>query len=99
MAAVILASRVVNAEAARSQGGALTLLFIAIVLTSVGAILVFNLRGFASKSYQSNTAFTPWGRRLAARDRFPNPYIMVGWAFFVPGVGLLLLATVSLIAR
>jgi hypothetical protein len=59
-------------------------------------LLVFDIGGVASKSYEYGT--TARGRRLLARTNLPKPHKIVGWGFFVPGVGLLLLAIVSLIA-
>ena len=87
-----------NPASASSSGGGLTLLFISIALTAVGGLLVFNVGGLASRSYEYNAGFTPWGSKLAARGKLPNPYKIVGWIFLVPGVGLLLLAAISLIA-
>ena len=52
----------------------------------------------ASKSHEYNTGFTPWGRKLSAKTKLPSPQKVVGWVFLVPGVGLPLLAAISLIA-
>jgi hypothetical protein len=93
-----LASYYDSASSLSSRGGGLTLLFISLALILVGGVLVFDLGGFASKSHEYNTGFTPWGRRLAARDKIPSPYRIVGWVFLAPGVGLLILAVISLIS-
>jgi hypothetical protein len=71
---------------------------ISLGMTAVGAFFAFDLGGISSKSHANNSNFTPWGRRLRESGWvFPNPYKVVGWIFFVPGVALLLLDIASLL--
>lgn len=64
------------------------MLMIGLALTVVGAVLAFDLWNLATKLHQSNTEFTPWGRRLGT-SHWPNPARFVGWGFFAVGVLLL----------
>jgi hypothetical protein len=85
-----------TANSASSAGGPLTLLFISLVLTLIGVVVVFDIGGFASKSYESNRGTSPWGRRRKIVDTSVKPYVVFGWLFLIPGVALLLLSIVAL---
>jgi hypothetical protein len=71
-------------------------LFISLALSGIGALLAFDIGGFASRNHANNGGFTPWGRRMARSSTF-KPHLLVGWIFLIAGVQLLILAAVALI--
>ena len=78
---------------------AVTLVLISLVMTTVGAVNLFDLGGIASRSHVNNSGFTRWGRSLRESGwNFPNPYKIIGFIFFIPGIVLLLLGIASLLA-
>ncbi len=74
--------------------GTWTALWIGAVLTGLGAVLAFDIKGIATALHKNNTEFTPWGRKLRT-STWPNPARFVGWFFLVPGAILLALTIVA----
>jgi len=73
--------------------GSWTALWLSTVMTGIGVILAFDVRGIATTLYKNNTEFTPWGRRLHT-STWPNPARFVGWCFLIPGSILLTLTII-----
>ena len=71
--------------------------FISAALVAMGALMAFDIGGFASESARNNTGFTPWGRKYRAPGWLPQPYTIVGWTFLVVGVPIFLLSLTDLI--
>jgi hypothetical protein len=72
----------------------LTLLWISALMTVIGGVLAFDVRGIATSLHEQNSGFTPWGKRLKAAGA-PNPGKVVGWVFFTIGAPLLLLSLIG----
>jgi hypothetical protein len=84
------------AHAVTGSGGGIdhpVLFILALVFaTTLGGIMAFDVRGFATRQRQNNSEFTPWGKALrTSTSRWPNPYRIVGWIFFLFGSFMLLL--------
>jgi hypothetical protein len=79
-----------SVESGRAAG--VTLLLISIVLCVVGALLVFDLFGFAS-----NFGSEPSSRSLDFREKWglPEPRKLIGWGFLFPGVALLVISVIA----
>lgn len=75
------------------HSGTWTALWIGLVLTGLGAILAFDVKGIATAIHKNNTEFTPWGRKLHT-STWPNPARFVGWFFLIPGAILLALTII-----
>jgi hypothetical protein len=69
-----------------------TPLLISIGLMPAGALMAFDIGGFASANSRANRGFTPWGRRYRGPDWLPPPYKVVGWIFLLFGVPIFLLS-------
>jgi hypothetical protein len=73
-----------------------TPLLISSVLIAMGALMAFDIGGFASTSARNNTGFTPWGRSYRELDWMPAwmppLYKVIGWIFLLFGVPIFLLS-------
>src|SRR5215469_2043453 len=81
-----------DAGGGTSQGIPDPALFILVLIfmTTLGGLLAFDVRGFATRQQKNNSEFTPWGKALRT-SRWPNPVRIVGWIFFLFGSFMLLL--------
>lgn len=75
------------------RAGTWTALWISVVMTGLGAVLAFDVKGIATAIHKNNTEFTPWGRRLHTSEG-PNTARLVGWFFLIPGAVLLVLTVI-----
>jgi hypothetical protein len=75
-----------------------TPLLISSVLIAMGALMAFDIGGFASTSARNNTGFTSWGRSYRELDWLPAwlppLYKVIGWAFLLFGVPVFILSVV-----
>lgn len=76
--------------------GVWTPLVISIAMVLLGSLMAFDIGGYASKSAEYNTGFTPWGS--SGNRLYVNPRI-IGWLFLVVGVVMLLVSVIILIMR
>jgi len=91
--AVALATQTASGSGSTVHPGTWTALWIGAVMTGLGALLAFDVKGIATAIHKNNTEFTPWGRKLQT-STWPNPARFVGWFFLIPGSILLALTIV-----
>jgi hypothetical protein len=96
----VLASHPIASRPESLTSTLLTLLFISLVLSAVGFVLVFDIGQFASRSFKENTGSSPWSKKHKVfTSRLQNPFKVVAWIFFSTGLGLLLLVIVGVIVK
>jgi len=80
-----------------------TPLLISTGLIAMGALMAFDIGGYASTSARSNSGFTPWGRSYRGSDWLPAwlppLYKVIGWIFLLFGVPIFALSAAVLILR
>src|ERR1700722_9273439 len=90
-----------SGTAAINFDNAWTPLLISTGLIAMGALMTFDIGGYASTSARNNTGFTPWCRSDLQPDwlhaRLPQLYRVIGWIFLLFGVPIFLLSVAVLI--
>ena len=78
-----------------------TPLLISTGLIAMGALMAFDIGGYASTSARNNSGFTPWGRSYRESAWLPAwlppLYKVIGWIFLLFGVPILLLSVAVLV--
>jgi hypothetical protein len=76
-----------------------TPLLISTALIAMGALMAFDIGGFASTSARDNSGFTPWGGGYSGPEWLPPLYKVIGWVFLLFGVPIFLLSVAVWIRR